>query len=164
MKWIRIGKVGRAHGFRGTFVVQEHAGEDSALSSAGQIRVGTQPYAVESAKLAQQGWLLKLAGADSEDWVRLHLHAELFVSRDQLPPPEPGEYYETDLVGFAAVDAETGERLGTFTGSEPQPVGPDRWWFREGDRELAVPAVERYVESVDEKARVIRVRNRGELP
>lgn len=39
---------------------------------------------------------------------------ELFISRDALPEPDDGEFYQADLIGFAVV--RNGEKIGTVTG------------------------------------------------
>lgn len=39
---------------------------------------------------------------------------ELFISRDTLPEPEKGEYYQADLIGFTVV--RNGDKIGTVTG------------------------------------------------
>lgn len=168
---MRVGKVGRPHSFKGTFVVQDHSGEDSVLGGIKAVWVGTSPetareYPVEDVRWVGQGWLIKLKGADSDQWVKANVHHLLFLDREAFPKPPGGEYYVADLVGFSAVDAESGETIGTFVASEalPQGMGPDRWWFKVGDREVAVPAIASFVEAVDTRARTIRVRGLKEMP
>jgi 16S rRNA processing protein RimM len=171
MKLIRVGKVGRPHGFKGSFVVQEHSGQQSVLGEADHLWVGESPetaerFPIEEARWANQGWLVKVAGADSEDWVRAHVHRSIYLDRETFPKAEEGEFYVSDLVGFEAIDAESGEVIGTFLGSESLAagMGPDRWWFKVGAREVAVPAIAQYIEAVDTKARSIRVRGLKEMP
>lgn len=171
MNLVRVGKIGRPHSFRGTFVVQDHSGEASVLRGVKAVWVGTSPdtaqeYAVEDVRWVGQGWLLKLKGADSDQWVKANVHHLLFLDKDTFPAPPGGEYYVTDLVGFSAVDAESGEIIGTFVTSEALPpgMGPDRWWFKVDGKEVAVPAIASFIEDVDTKARTIRVRGLREMP
>jgi 16S rRNA processing protein RimM len=171
MNLIRVGKIGRPHSFRGAFVVQDHSGQNSALAAAKVVWVGQNPetaqsYPVAEAKWAGQGWLLRLNGVDSDEWVKSHVHLSLFLDRNTFPKPDSGEYYVADLVGFSAVDADTEETIGTFVGAEPLPpgFGPDRWWFKVGGRDAAVPAIAEYIVSVDTTARTIRVRGLKAMP
>ena len=46
----------------------------------------------------------------------------LTVSRAELPPLEPGEYYHADLIGLSAVSPD-GEPLGTIVGIENYGAG-----------------------------------------
>jgi len=77
------------------------------------------------------------------------------VSRSQLPPPKPGEYYWVDLEGLAVQTVE-GVVLGTVshlfdTGANPVIV-------ISGERERLVPFVtDQYVKSVDFDAGLIVV-------
>jgi 16S rRNA processing protein RimM len=171
MNLVRVGKIGRPHSFRGTFVVQDHSGEESVLGAAKSVWIGNSPetakeFIVESAHWAGQGWLVKLEGCDSDEWVKANVHLSLFLDRDRFPKPKGGEYYVADLVGFSAVDAESGETIGTFVSSEPLPpgMGPDRWWFNVSGKEVAVPAIAEFVEAVDVKTRTIRVRGLKDMP
>jgi 16S rRNA processing protein RimM len=171
MNLVRVGKVGRPHSFRGTFVVQDHSGKESVIGACKDVWIGKTPetaqsFPVESAKWAAQGWLLKLKGVDSDVWVKENVHLSLFLDRDAFPETSDDEYYVADLVGFSAIDAESGEIVGTFMGSEALApgLGPDRWWFKVGNREVAVPAISSFVEAVDTKARTIRVRGLKGMP
>ncbi len=171
MNLVRVGKIGRPHSFRGAFVVQEHSGPDSVLGSAKRLWVGTtaenaKEYPVAEARWVGQGWVLKLAGVDSDEWVKASVHQSVFQERAAFPEADGGEYYVADLIGFTAVDAESGERLGNFLGAEtPAPgMGPDRWWFQMGGREVAVPAIPDFVVSVDLETKTIVVRGLKEMP
>ncbi len=168
---MRVGKVGRPHSFKGTFVVQDHSGEESVLGLAKSVWIGASPesaqeHLIESVRWAGQGWLVKIKGADSDQWVKANVHCSLFLDRNAFPTPSSGEYYVNDLVGFSAVDAETGETIGTFIVSESLPpgMGPDRWWFNVEGKEVAVPAILKFIEEVDTKTRRIRVRGLREMP
>ncbi len=171
MNLVRVGKIGRPHSFKGMFVVQDHSGEESVLKGAKLVWIGATPetaesFSVESVKWAGQGWLLKLKGVDSDVWVKAKVHQLLFLDKEAFPKPPGGEYYVADLIGFAVIDAESNETIGTFIGSESLPpgMGPDRWWFKIGDRELAVPAIASFVEAVDTAARAITVRGLKDMP
>jgi 16S rRNA processing protein RimM len=78
--------------------------------------------------------------------------AALEVRRDQLPDPEPGEYYVFQLVGLE-VEEEGGDVLGRVTEVAPG-VAND---VLELDSGLALPLVEACVRKVDLERRRILV-------
>ncbi len=81
---------------------------------------------------------------------------EIYVPRDALPPPRPGEYYWADLEGLRVVNAE-GVDLGTVshlfsTGANDVLVA------RDDERERMIPFVQpQYVTGVDFEAGIVRV-------
>lgn len=96
-----------------------------------------------------------IPGVDDRDQAEALAGAELWIPRERLPPPGPGEYYWVDLEGLAVVTGE-GVRLGTVshlfdTGANPVMVVA-------GERERLLPFVmDQYVKSVDFDAGVITV-------
>lgn len=141
------------------------------MGQAKAVWVGKTPetaesYSIAELKWAGQGWLIRLVGVDSDEWVKSHVHLSLYLEREALPKTGTSEYYVADLVGFTALDAQTGEPIGTFLGAEPLPpgFGADRWWFQVAGREVAVPAMGQFIEAVDTAARTIRVRGLKEMP
>ena len=94
-------------------------------------------------------------GFESREQAEALKGSEIWVSRSQLPPPKPGEYYWVDLEGLAVQTVE-GVALGTVshlfdTGANPVIV-------ISGERERLVPFVtDQYVKSVDFDAGLIVV-------
>jgi 16S rRNA processing protein RimM len=84
--------------------------------------------------------------ADRDEAARL-VGRELAVGRAHLPPPAPGEYYWTDLVGLEVVNLD-GASLGKVGGM--MATGANDVMVVEGDRERLVPFLPgRYVSEVD---------------
>jgi 16S rRNA processing protein RimM len=81
---------------------------------------------------------------------------EIYVPRDALPPPRPGEYYWADLEGLRVVNLE-GASLGTVshlfsTGANDVLVA------RDDEREWMIPFVQpQYVTAIDFEAGQITV-------
>jgi 16S rRNA processing protein RimM len=79
----------------------------------------------------------------------------IHVSREQLPPPELGEYYRIDLMGLRVVSVE-GFEFGRVV--DIMETGANDVLVVEGDREYLIPFVQRrYVQHVDIVQGFIRV-------
>jgi 16S rRNA processing protein RimM len=79
--------------------------------------------------------------------------SEIAVQRSDLPPPAPGEYYWTDLIGLDVLDLE-GASLGRV--KELMETGANDVLVVQGDRERLIPFVKGpIVKEVDlEKGRI----------
>jgi 16S rRNA processing protein RimM len=80
------------------------------------------PVTVEDVRVTDKGVLAKLEGLESPEEARLKVGLEIGVWRSQMPPPEPGEYYLSDLEGIEAFSPE-GERLGRVDHFRSTPGG-----------------------------------------
>ncbi|ADJ28924.1 ribosome maturation factor RimM [Nitrosococcus watsonii] len=58
-----------------------------------------------------KGIVVALEGIDERDVAALWVGCEIAVHRNQLPPPEEGEYYWADLIGLQVITVQ-GEVLG----------------------------------------------------
>ena len=130
--------MGRPHGLDGAFVVEE-ASEDARRFEVGsRLLVDEEPAVVVLSRRVGGGRpAIKLDRS-------VQRGAELAVRRAELPPPEEGWYYVTDLVGLEVVDA-SGIRLGVIQDVLPG-VAND---ILELDSGLLLPLVEECVRDVD---------------
>ena len=121
------------------------------------LRAGESEREVSGVRGRDTGKLLvaTFPGIESREQAEALKGSEIWVSRSQLPPPKPGEYYWVDLEGLSVQTVE-GVVLGTVshlfdTGANPVLV-------ISGDRERLVPFVsDQYVKSVDFDAGLIVV-------
>jgi 16S rRNA processing protein RimM len=144
---VRVGRVGRPHGLDGAFVV-EHASEDAqrfAVGASVVVAGGERATVVLSRRAGGGRPAVKLDRP-------VERGDELFVARDELPPPEEGSYYVSDLVGLEAVE-EGGARLGVVAEVLPG-VAND---VLELDSGVLLPLVEDCVREVDLDARRVVV-------
>lgn len=148
---LQIGRVLRAHGVRGWVRV----GSDSeALLELAEVWLDGKRVKILEAQSERGDFLLRLEGVtDREGAEALRGHL-LYIDREALPPPEPGELYVADLVGCEVFDLN-GARLGKVAGSFPgggaeilvvEPAG-------EGEREFLLPLVDAMVKELDLAAR-----------
>ncbi len=135
---MRVGRVGRPHGLDGAFVVEE-ASKDARRFAVGACVVvaGEQATVVLSRRVGRGRPAIKLDRP-------VERGAELLVPRADLPPPDEGSFYVSDLVGLEAVD-EGGGRLGVVADVLPG-VAND---VLELDSGLLLPLVEDCVVAVD---------------
>jgi 16S rRNA processing protein RimM len=105
---------------------------------------------VSGAKGREQGkgMVAQLPGVDDREQAAAWIGSDIYVSRDQLPPPAEGEYYWVDLEGLEVVTTEAvslGRVSHLFaTGANDVVV------VRDGTRERLIPFVQgSYVRSVD---------------
>jgi 16S rRNA processing protein RimM len=136
-EFVAVGRVGKPHGVKGAFVVEE-ASEDPARFAVGAaVHVAGERAKVVESKRAGGRPVIRL----DRDAPR---GAVLEVDRDALPPPAPDEYYVFQLVGLE-VERVDGQRLGRVTAVEPG-VAND---VLELDNGLLLPLVEACVRQVD---------------
>jgi 16S rRNA processing protein RimM len=111
---ILMGVFGAPQGVRGEIRVKSLTGEPGAIGAYGPLtdKGGTRAFAFESLRPLKDGMLVaRLAGVSTREAAETLKNVELFVRRDQMPPPSENEFYYDDLVGLEAVDA-AGAALG----------------------------------------------------
>jgi len=111
---IPIGKFGAPHGVRGELRVKSYTQDPRAIGAYGSLtdRTGKSVFKLTAMRLARNDMLVvRLAGVDNRQDAEKLAGVELFVARDQLPPPSDDEFYHDDLVGLEALTHE-GDKLG----------------------------------------------------
>ena len=78
------------------------------------------------------------------------------IERAELPPPEEGEYYWTDLIGLSVVNTQ-GETLGVVSELLATSAANDVLVVRQDKTERLIPFVGAYVLEVDLPGKTIRV-------
>jgi 16S rRNA processing protein RimM len=98
---ISVGRVGRPHGLDGSFVV-ERASEDPERFAVGRtVYVAGEPAEIVASKRAGGRPVVRLDRS-------VERGAVIEVLREDLPQPDEGSYYVTDLIGLEVV--EEGDR------------------------------------------------------
>ena len=80
--------------------------------------------------------------------------AQIAIDRKELPAPDAGEFYWSDLIGLSVVN-EQGVVLGTVR--EMLDTGAHAVLRVAGERERLIPFVDAYVRDVDTAHKTIRV-------
>jgi 16S rRNA processing protein RimM len=148
-----VGRIAKAHGIGGEVSVEVRTDDPEHRFAVGE-RLQTDPS--ERGPLIVQGtrWhagrlLIRFAGIDSRTAAE-SLRATVLVadSATSLPPVERDEYWDHDLIGLEAVDAD-GATIGRVTDVLHPPGSALLVLEGAGGRELLVPFVSEIVTSVD---------------
>ena len=137
---VAVGRVGRAHGLDGSFVVEDASESPERFAVGAALFVDGEPATVQASKRAGGRPVIRLDR-------RADRGATLAVPRDALPPPGEDSYYAFQLVGLP-VEQEDGRPLGRVAAVE-SGIAND---VLELDSGLALPLVEDCVRQVDLEA------------
>jgi 16S rRNA processing protein RimM len=141
---VTIGRVGRPHGLKGAFVVEEASDDPSRFAVGSRVSVDGQDAEIVEAKRAGGRPVVRL---DRE----VARGALLEVPAAELPPPGAGSFYVFQLIGLD-VEEEGGRELGRVQEVAPG-VAND---VLELDSGIALPMVEDCIRAVDiERGRIV---------
>ena len=151
-RMIQVGKVHGAFGVRGEVKLESFTEPRSAIFRY-------QPWVLRDARGIERecegakgretpkGVVATLPGVEDRDGAEATRGLEVFVPREALPPPRPGEYYWVDLEGLRVRNVE-GVDFGVV--SHLFSTGANDVLVAQGDRERMVPfVVPDYIVSVD---------------
>jgi 16S rRNA processing protein RimM len=111
---------------------------------------------IEKAWRHQGNWVLKFSGVDSISEAERFRGADLWLPRSERAALPEGEYYESDLLGFAVKDDASGETLGIVRGWQ-RFGGPPLLEVDCSGREALIPFVPAICRKVDLERRTIEV-------
>lgn len=156
---ILLGRVAGAFGVRGELKLLSWTEPRDALFryQPWTLRSGDTEREVSGVRGRDTGKVViaTFPGVDTRELAEAMNGTEIWVPRDRLPPPAPGEYYWVDLEGLA-VETTEGVALGTV--SHLFETGANDVMVVAGERERLVPFVSgQYVISVDFDARKVVV-------
>jgi len=143
-RWVAVGRVGRAHGLDGSFVVEGPSDDPERLAPGARVYAGREPATVVAAKRAGRRLVVRLDRP-------VERGAAIELPADELPALPEDEFYAFQLVGATVVDAE-GRPAGRVADVAPG-VAND---VLELDSGLSLPLVEDCVREVDlEHGRIV---------
>jgi 16S rRNA processing protein RimM len=143
---VNVGRVGKPHGLKGAFFVEDASEAEERFTLGAQLFVDGEPAEIVESKRAGGRPVIRLDRP-------VERGAELQVPRNSLPEPEAGSYYVFQLVGLE-VEEEEGDQLGRVVEVAPGPAND----VLELDTGLALPLVDACVQEVDLVAGRIVVR------
>jgi len=111
---VLIGVFGAPQGVRGEIRVKSFTGDPKDIGAYGALTdaAAARVFAFERLRWVKEDMLVaKVKGADTRLAAASLTGVQIFVRRNQLPPPNADEFYHADLVGLAAV-TRGGETLG----------------------------------------------------
>ena len=157
---VLLGRVLGAFGVRGELKLESFTDPKSAIlryqpwllrDAQGRVRELAQARGRETAK----GLVVTFPDVDDRDSAEALRGAEVYVARNVLPPPQPGEYYWVDLEGLRVVNLQ-GVEFGAV--SHVFSTGANDVLAVQGERERMIPfLIPDYVTSVDFAAGLVTV-------
>ena len=115
-----------------------------------------------------KGWKITLETVHSAEFAESLIGKKVYADRLELPQLTKGEYYISDLVGLTGKELNTEKVIGIFSSLEEAiPVKGTVsacWIFKSSSGEVSIPAVARFIHSVDLKNGIIWLQNLKELP
>lgn len=123
-KRVLLGRIGAAQGLKGEVRLDSYTADPLAIAGYGPLATDREGVTVSFAALRRQGEKLiaRIESVDDRTSAEALRGIELFIAREKLPKPEPGEFYLTDLEGLIARDT-TGKPLGRITGFHDYGAG-----------------------------------------
>ena len=154
-RFLEAGKIVNTHGIRGELRLQPWADSPDFLAGFKRLFIDGAPVRVLSARAHKGCVIAALEGvADIESAIRLK-NKTVCIARDDAVIEE-GRHFIADLIGLRALDAITGEELGTVADVLSLPA--NNVYVVRGKREILIPAVPEFVEKIDIDGGFIRLR------
>ncbi|MDV3307395.1 MAG: ribosome maturation factor RimM [Cyclobacteriaceae bacterium] len=160
-EYFLIGKVTRPHGLKGavTISLRSEAPDPASLDVVYLEQSGSfVPYFVDSVSLKGSRAYVKFQDVDTHESAALVSGLNVFLPLSERPAAGERGFYSDEIAGFSVFTAE-GTLLGTVR--EVADAGRGRLVVVEqGDREVLIPVIGPFIQSVDSKKKTILV----ELP
>ncbi|SES93777.1 ribosome maturation factor RimM [Stigmatella erecta] len=150
---LELGYVARAHGIQGEIAIRTFDAASEALDVVERLSVRTRAgeervLRIEDVRPTPKENIVALEGVDSREAAEALVGAAVFVYREDLEPPEEGQFFQGDLVGLTAVD-ESGQALGQVAEIWNTGEVPNLVIRGEGKPEIIVPFADEFVPTVD---------------
>lgn len=164
---VPIAYVARAHGLRGELRLHAHNEQTEALRRGARVVLRSPAGEEREARFAtlrpvDKAFLVTVEGVADRGAAEGLKGWEILIPRDELPPPEEGEFYACDVEG-ARAELEDGTVVGTVKALRSYPTCDVLVVERTAGGELEVPLVDDYVLQVDPVAAVVKLRQIDEL-
>jgi 16S rRNA processing protein RimM len=154
-----VGEVAGAFGVKGWVKIHSHTDPPSNILNYHPwtlvSEVESRPVRVLAGRVHGGAVVAQLEGVEDRDQAVRLRYARITVPRECFPPPEPGHYYWSDLVGLK-VRTVSGTDLGEVR--EMMATGANDVMIVYGERERLIPFVPgEYVKTVDLEEKSVTV-------
>lgn len=144
---ITAGQIVNTHGIRGEVKLLPQGLAPEELTGCTLLYIGGRPYTCTASRIHKGCLLAKLEGVGDMDAALALKGRAVTVRREDVPLPE-GQYFDQELAGLTARDAENGEVLGTVEEVLTYPAHKI-YVVRGGKDEYLVPAVPAFIAGID---------------
>ena len=154
-----VGHLMRTHGFKGEIKCAPQTQDLNRCKKFttvfALIKASTLALEVESARVANDIWILKFKGYDSSEAVQNLVNADIGVPmKERIPAPE-GKYYFSDLEGFSII-GDSGSVIGSVLSVEQLPsVNAFRFTYK--GSEILAPWIKECVGEIDSEKRTVQI-------
>lgn len=153
-----MGRIAIPYGVKGWMKIQTFTEAVDTLADYAEwyVKRGNdwQVYTVANAKLHTKSLVAELVGVHDRDQALALKGCEIAVLSNTLPAPAEGEYYWSDLIGLAVVNAR-GDAFGNV--EKILEAGAHDVLVVRGTREHLIPFVGKVVQKVDLDAKAVVV-------
>jgi len=154
-RFLEAGKIVNTHGIRGELRLQPWADSPDFLAGFERLYIDGAPVKVQTARIHKGCVIATLEGVtDIDSAIRLK-NKTIYIDR-QDAELEEGRHFIADLLGLLALDADTGEELGTVADVLTRPA--NNVYVIKGIREILVPAVPDFVVEINVEDGYIKLR------
>jgi 16S rRNA processing protein RimM len=156
-----IGKVTKAFGIKGEVVIQPMTESVARFKRLKRVYLGghgSEPVEckIEYARAEARGVRLRFENCTDKTKAEALVGSLLFVDEEQRIVPKKGAHFIHDVVGLQVVD-EGNNTIGVVKDVLRMPA-QDVYVIEHDGREWMLPAVKEFIESIDVKAKKMRVR------
>lgn len=155
LEFITVGQIVNTHGIRGELKILPQGVEADLLRGCKTLYISDKAHTVAASRVHKGCLLAKLTGVDDMDTALTFKNKAVTIRRKDVKLPK-GVYFDQELIGLAAHDAETGETLGTVEEVLDYPAHKV-YAVRGGRDEFLIPAVPAFIKSIDISAAVMEI-------
>ena len=147
LEFITAGRIVNTHGVRGEVKVLPQGVEPDLLAQCAPLYVDGRPLSPAACREHKGCLLVKFKGVDDMDAALALRDKTVSIRRGDVKLPE-GSFFDEELVGLTARDAETGEALGKVEEVLTYPAHKI-YAVRGGKDEYLIPAVPAFIAGID---------------
>ena len=147
LEFISVGTIVNAHGIRGEVKLLPQGTEPEIIARCPTLYIGKTPYSPTARRVHKGCLLVKLEGVDDMDAALALKNREVSIRRADVRLPR-GVYFDQELLGLTARNADTGEELGRVEEVMDYPAHKV-YAIRGGKDEYLVPAVPAFVKEIN---------------
>ncbi|MCL2402134.1 MAG: ribosome maturation factor RimM [Oscillospiraceae bacterium] len=155
MNLLEAGKIVNTHGIKGEVRIQPWADSPAFLAEFESLYIDGVPRKVLSSRVHKNFVIAAFDGVVDINGAIALKNKTVSISRDDVALEE-GRHFVADLIGLAAIDAESGEELGVVQDILERPA--NNVYVIKGVREILIPAVPEFVDEINVEAGYIKFR------
>ncbi|MGN1081512.1 MAG: ribosome maturation factor RimM [Acutalibacteraceae bacterium] len=158
-EFLEAGKIVGTHGVRGEMRIDPWSDSPDFLKGFKTLYLdstGETALKIEASRAHKNILLAKAKDINSIEEAEKYRGHTVYIKRSDAKLPE-GSYFMQDIIGCAAYDADSGEKLGEI--SEVSRTGAnDVWHVKRNKREYLVPVIDEVLDRVDINAGRVSLR------